>query len=173
VFFLESSPAQVSLSAVDSQTTSKQKMEKRTMFMRFIKLAATAAIMASLGASAALADSVIRIGGVANYGPVLPVKVAQALKLFEKAGVKVEFTNFSGGSASMEGLAAGEVDLINFFPPGMALAKRRGVKATIVSAGTLTPRGWHIAVKKDSAISSLKDLAGKKIGGLPPNPAAT
>jgi len=164
VLFLESSPAQVSPSAVDSQATSKQKMEKRTMFMRFIKLAATAAIMASLGASAALADSVIRIGGVANYGPVLPVKVAQALKLFEKAGVKVEFTNFSGGSASMEGLAAGEVDLINFFPPGMALAKRRGVKATIVSAGTLTPRGWHIAVKKDSAISSLKDLAGKKIG---------
>jgi NitT/TauT family transport system substrate-binding protein len=134
------------------------------MFTKFTKLAATATIALALGTTVAPAGDVVRLGGVANYGPVLPVKVAQALKLFEKAGVKAEFTNFAGGSASMEGLAAGEVDLINFFPPGMALAKRRGVKATIVSAGTLTPRGWHIVVKKDSAISDLKGLKGKKIG---------
>ena len=127
-------------------------------------LALALAIFATAGFGVAHADGVVRIGGVANYGPVLPVIAAQELKLFEKAGVKVEFTNFNGGSASMEGLAAGEVDLINFFPPGHALAKRRGVKATIVSAGTLTPRGWHIVVGKDSKVSAMKDLAGKKIG---------
>jgi NitT/TauT family transport system substrate-binding protein len=64
----------------------------------------------------------------------------------------------------MEGLAAGEVDLINFFPPGLALAKRSGVKATIVTAGTLTPRGWHVIVGKNSKAAGLKDLVGKKIG---------
>ncbi len=127
-------------------------------------LALGLAIFATAGFGVAHADGVVRIGGVANYGPVLPVLAAQELKLFEKAGVNVEFTNFNGGSASMEGLAAGEVDLINFFPPGHALAKRRGVEATIVSAGTLTPRGWHIVVGKDSNISALEDLAGKKIG---------
>lgn len=127
-------------------------------------LAAGFALFAAVGLVPAKADDVVRVGGVANYGPVFPVIAAQELKLFEKAGVTVEFTNFNGGSASMEGLAAGEVDLINFFPPGHALAQRRGVKATIVSAGTLTPRGWHIVVGKDSDISSLQDLAGKKIG---------
>src|SRR3546814_313231 len=106
----------------------------------------------------------IRIGGTGNYGPVLPVIAAQELGLFEKAGVDAEFTNFSGGSASMEGLAAGEVDLINYFPPGLALARQRGVEARIVSAGTLTPRGWAIMVKKDSPITELGQLAGKTVG---------
>mgnify|MGYP002623797086 CR=1 FL=1 len=133
-------------------------------FARITKVAAAAVMAAALSASSAIADDVVRIGGVANYGPVLPVKAALALGLFEKAGVEVEFTNFAGGSASMEGLAAGEVDLINYFPPGLALAKRRGVEATIVSSGTLTPKGWHIVVKKDSDISSMEDLAGKQIG---------
>ncbi len=113
---------------------------------------------------ASAAETVIRVGGTPNYGPVLPVIAAQKLGLFDKIGVKVEFTGFSGGSASMEGLAAGEVDVVNYFPPGLALARNRGVKATIVSAGTLTPRGWRIMVKKDSPIRNLKQLAGKKIG---------
>lgn len=112
----------------------------------------------------AAAQDAVRIGGTGNYGPVLPVAAAQELKLFDKVGVKVVFTNFAGGSASMEGLAAGEVDLINFFPPGLALAKRSGVKATIVSAGTVTPRGWHLIVGKNSTAKSAKDLVGKKIG---------
>lgn len=132
--------------------------------LRKIVLAASVTVLASAGLGSAKADEVVRIGGVGNYGPVMPVLAAQELKLFEKAGVNVDFTNFKGGSASMEGLAAGEVDLINFFPPGHALAQRRGVKATIVSAGTLTPRGWHIVVGKDSDVASLEDLAGKKIG---------
>lgn len=127
-------------------------------------LAVAVAVVALARVDAAEAQDAVRIGGVGNYGPVLPVLAAQELGLFEKAGVEVEFTNFKGGSASMEGLAAGEVDLINFFPPGHALAQRGGVEATIVSAGTLTPRGWHIVVGADSDIASLEDLAGGKIG---------
>jgi len=107
---------------------------------------------------------VVRVGGTGNYGPVLPVAAGLKLGLFKKAGVKVEFTNFAGGSASMEGLAAGAVDLINYFPPGLALAKRRGVGATIVSDGTLTPNGWDIMVAKNSKLTSEKQLVGKKIG---------
>jgi NitT/TauT family transport system substrate-binding protein len=121
-------------------------------------------LIAGLLAPAAAQTPTVRVGGTGNYGPVIPIIAGQKLGLFEKAGVKVEFTNFSGGSASMEGLAAGEVDLINFFPPGLALARSRGVKATIVSAGTITPRGWQIMVKKDSPITDPKQLVGKKIG---------
>lgn len=122
------------------------------------------ACMSVLPVQAAFAQNVVRIGGTTNYGPVLPVIAAQELKLFDKVGVKVAFTPFSGGSAGMEALAAGEVDVINFFPPGLALAQRQGVKATIVGADSLTPRGWAVIVKKDSSLKSVKDLAGKKLG---------
>ena len=134
------------------------------MFSKLRVLTGAAAVVAAAVAGPAIGQDVVRIGGTGNYGPVLPVAAAEELKLFDKAGVKVAFTNFAGGSASMEGLAANEVDLINFFPPGLALAKRGGVKATVVSAGTVTPRGWHVVVGKNSPIKSLKDLAGKKVG---------
>lgn len=106
----------------------------------------------------------LRVGGTPNYGPVLPVHAANALGLFQKQGLTVEFTGFSGGSAAMEAVAAGEADMINYFPPGVALAKQSGVNATIIAAGTLTPRGWKIMAKKDSPLAGIKDLARKKIG---------
>lgn len=123
--------------------------------------AATVAVSASAGA---FAQSTVRIGGTGNYGPVLPVVAAQKLNLFEQLGVNVELTTFSSGAACMEGLAAREVDLINYFPPGLALAKRSGVEARIVGSGTLTPRGWHVMVRQDSPIQEVTDLAGKKLG---------
>lgn len=64
----------------------------------------------------------------------------------------------------MEALAAGAADIINYFPPGVALASKRGVKAKVVASGTLRPTGWYMMVKKDSPITSPKDLAGKKVG---------
>ncbi|MDR5761105.1 ABC transporter substrate-binding protein [Caballeronia sp. LZ035] len=115
-------------------------------------------------AAGAYAADVVRIGGTSNYGPVLPVMAAQELKLFDKVGVQTQFTGFPGGAACMEALAANEVDIVNFFPPGLALAKKRGVKATIVGADSLTPRGWDVIVKKDSPLKSVKDLGGKKVG---------
>ncbi len=139
----------------------------RSVHFKTIAPALGLGIALALGWSAGTAsagEGVIRVGGVGNYGPVLPVFAGKKLGLFDKLGVKMEFTNYRGGAAAMEGMAAGEADLINFFPPGLALAMKRGVKATIVSAGTLTPRGWNIMVKADSPINDVKDLAGKKIG---------
>lgn len=130
-------------------------------------VAAGAGILTSATmARPALAQSgtLLRVGGTPNYGPVLPVHAANKLGLFQKLGLRVEFTGFSGGSAAMEAVAAGEADLVNYFPPGVALAKQRGVAATIIAAGTLTPRGWKIMAKKDSPLSGIKDLARKKIG---------
>lgn len=128
-------------------------------------LSVVAALSLGFTSGSAAADSgVVRVGGVGNYGPVLPIIAAEKLGLFKKLGVKMEFTNYRGGAAAMEGMAAGEADVINFFPPGLALATKKGVKATIVAAGTLTPRGWDIMVKADSSVKTVKDLAGKKIG---------
>lgn len=129
-------------------------------------MAASAGFLASaiINRPALAQNTMLRVGGTPNYGPVLPVHAANALGLFKKLGLTVEFTGFSGGSAAMEAVAAGEADLVNYFPPGVALAKQRGVAATIIAAGTLTPRGWKIMAKKDSPLSAIKDLARKKIG---------
>ncbi len=118
-----------------------------------------------LGTSVFAGGDTIRIGlSTRFYGPVLPTYVAESLKLYEKYGIKAEITAYKGGAAAMEALAAGAADLINFFPPGVALAYTRGVKSKVVAGGTSTPKGWWIMVGKDSPIKSPKDLAGKKIG---------
>lgn len=147
------------------------RMEKRLMSAPLTRRGALVAAGAGLLASSTLhrpafAQSLplLRVGGTPNYGPVLPVHAANKLGLFQKLGLRVEFTGFAGGSAAMEAIAAGEADLVNYFPPGVALAKQRGVAATIIAAGTLTPRGWKIMAKRDSTLASVKDLARKKIG---------
>src|SRR3546814_7134944 len=111
-------------------------MQLRHTVLRGCLAAAAVAVIVGT-ADRPLAEEVpsIRIGGTGNYGPVLPVIAAEDLGLFENVGVDAEFTNFSGGSASLEGLAAGEVDIINYFPPGLDLARQRGVGARIVSDG--------------------------------------
>ncbi|MXP64969.1 ABC transporter substrate-binding protein [Roseomonas sp. M0104] len=137
-----------------------------TLTRRAALVAAGAGLLAStaLPRPALAQGTKLRVGGTPNYGPVLPVHAANALGLFKKQGLEVEFTGFAGGSAAMEAVAAGEADLVNYFPPGVALAKQRGVAATIIAAGTLTPRGWKIMAKKDSPLAGIKDLARKKIG---------
>lgn len=130
-----------------------------------IGTACAVAALLSLGAPALAQDgTLIRTGGTPNYGPVVPVIVAEELGLFEAAGIRVEFTGYQGGAAGMEALAAGEADIINFFPPGLTLAMQRGVQAQIVGAGTLTPRGWMIMTAADSDISTPEDLVGGTIG---------
>ncbi|HWL83136.1 MAG TPA: ABC transporter substrate-binding protein [Roseomonas sp.] len=139
---------------------------RATLTRRAALVAAGAGLLASttLPRPAFAQVTKLRVGGTPNYGPVLPVHAANALGLFKKLGLEVEFTGFSGGSAAMEAVAAGEADLVNYFPPGVALAKQRGVAATIIAAGTLTPRGWKIMAKKGSPLTGIKDLARKKIG---------
>jgi NitT/TauT family transport system substrate-binding protein len=108
---------------------------------------------------------VIKVGlSTRFYGPVLPSYIAEDLKLYEKYGIKGEVTAYKGGAGAMEALVAGAADIINYFPPGVALAYTQGAKAKIVATGSAKPVGWWVMVKKDSAIKTPKDLEGKKIG---------
>jgi NitT/TauT family transport system substrate-binding protein len=108
---------------------------------------------------------VIKIGlSTRFYGPVLPAYIAEELKLYEKYGIKGEVTAYKGGAGAMEALVAGAADIINYFPPGVALAYTQGAKAKIISTGSARPVGWWIMVKKGSPIKTPKDLEGKKIG---------
>src|SRR3989304_10483132 len=53
---------------------------------------------------------------------------------------------------------------MGFFPPGVALAVKKGVKEKIFSPGIVAADSWHLVVLRDSPIKSAKDLAGRKVG---------
>ena len=129
-------------------------------------LAAAFALAIGFGvAASAVAQQKVRIGlAVPNYGPYAVVYAADDLGYYKQNGINVEITAYRGGSAAQQALVAGAADIINFFPPGVALAVKKGVKEKIVAVGEPNPHGWHIMVRADSPIRTLKDLAGKKIG---------
>ena len=84
-------------------------------------------------AASASAQTTVKLGlAVPNYGPYAPVHVADELGYYKDNGVKVEITAYRGGGAAQEALAAGAADMINFFPPGVALAVKKGIKEKVV-----------------------------------------
>jgi len=116
-------------------------------------------------ASAAHAQTSVKIGlAVPNYGPFAPVYAADELGYYKESGVAAEITAYRGGPAAQEALAAGAADIINFFPPGVALAVKKGIKEKVVGIGSAKPLGWHIVVMATSPFRSAADIAGKKVG---------
>jgi NitT/TauT family transport system substrate-binding protein len=116
-------------------------------------------------AAGAHAQTTVKIGlAVPNYGPFAPIYAADELGYFKEYGLVPEITAYRGGPAAQEALAAGAADFINFFPPGVALAMKKGLKEKIVGIGSAKPNGWHIVVLASSPFHAIADLAGKKIG---------
>jgi len=135
-------------------------------FRHIVRCAITATAIALIATSAPLfAQEKVKIGlAVPNYGPLAAVYLAEELGYYKQFGVQAEITAYRGGAAANQALAAGEADLIDFFPPGVALAVKKGVKEKIVSPGSVFADSWHLVVLKDSPIKSVKDLAGRKVG---------
>jgi NitT/TauT family transport system substrate-binding protein len=133
-------------------------------FSRFIAhLAATGALLACV--SSVNAQTTVKIGlAVPNYGPFAPVYAAEELGYYKENGVAAEITAYRGGPAAQEALAAGAADIINFFPPGVALAVKKGIKEKVVGIGSARPTGWHIVVMANSSFRTFADVAGKKVG---------
>jgi NitT/TauT family transport system substrate-binding protein len=115
--------------------------------------------------SGSYAQTTVKIGlAVPNYGPFAPIYAADELGYYKENGVTAEITAYRGGPAAQEALAAGAADIINFFPPGVALAVKKGIKEKVVGIGSAKPLGWHIVVMASSPFRTVADLAGKKIG---------
>jgi NitT/TauT family transport system substrate-binding protein len=128
-----------------------------------VQLAAIGVLLAC--AAGAHAETTVKIGlAVPNYGPFAPVYAAEELGYYKENAVSPEITAYRGGPAAQEALAAGAADIINFFPPGVALAVKKGIKEKIVGLGSAKPAGWHIVVMASSPFRAVADLAGKKIG---------
>ena len=134
--------------------------------MRFNKISVIAIALAMcVSTLAAQAADKVRVAVATVYVPFAPIFVAQELGFYKEKNLEVEATVYRGGGPAQEAMAAGAADILTNSPMGAALAISKGIKQKVVAAGgTVTPGGWHIIVRKDSSIKSMKDLDGKKIG---------
>jgi len=101
---------------------------------------------------------------VPNFGPYAAVYVADELGYYADEGLEVQITAFRGGSAAQQALASGGMDIINYFPPGAAVAIERGVEQKVIAVGAARPDGWHMMVRSDSGIEKPEDLDGRRVG---------
>ncbi len=112
----------------------------------------------------------VRIG-VLNLTSNLPTMIAQEEQLFEKHGLKPEFVPFASSNQAIEALERGDIDMgigISFIPLMIVEQKEPG-KLKIFNASRMTSDHPfdRIIVKKDSPITNIQGLIGKKLGTFP------
>jgi NitT/TauT family transport system substrate-binding protein len=127
-------------------------------------LVAALAITGALTISAASAATKLVVGKASRTAdPVLPVDVGYELGIFKKHGLDLNILTFGGGSKMATAMAAGSIDIGDGAGTEMALvAKGVPMKAICESAGPVP--FIAIGVPYDSAIHSVAQLKGKKIG---------
>jgi NitT/TauT family transport system substrate-binding protein len=122
---------------------------------------------AAAGAAAPKAGELkkVRVGfsGVGSTQSA-PSFLAKEKGWYAKHGVDAELTEYQSGSATQEALAGGNADIINYFPPGIAAAVQKGIKEKIIASDMTRPAAWYLMVAPNSPITSVEQLAGKKIG---------
>jgi len=85
------------------------------------------------------------------------------VKKMKTKGYKVVWKEFQDGNSLMQALKAGSINYARTgdTPPVSALST--GTKLTYVAAGASKAKGSGILVSKNSSISSIKELKGKKV----------
>ena len=113
----------------------------------------------------AWAADTIRLGlPTKAYWPTIVATAAVRQGLFTKEGIGAEPTVYRGGAECFEALAAGAADLILDPPSLVAAGLHKGVQSRAVAGGSSLYSGWHMLVRQDSAITTVAELAGKKVG---------
>jgi sulfonate transport system substrate-binding protein len=136
--------------------------------MRWLeRLVATAALsmsiaLAGVGASYGQ-DKVVRIG-FQKYGKLVLLKSKGTLEdKLKAAGYKVVWTEFPSGPPLLEALNVGAIDFGNTGEAPPIFAQAAGAPIQYVAYEPPAPKGEAILVPKDSKLTSVADLKGKKI----------
>jgi len=124
---------------------------------------AFAALMLTTALAAAQSKVTIAVGG-AGCLCYLPTVLAQQLGEYDKAGLKVDLVNFKGGSQALTAVLGGSADVVSgYFDHCVNLAAKNQAMQTFVVYDRYP--GFALVVSpKQTAIASIKDLAGKKVG---------
>jgi len=131
----------------------------------FRRLVTTLAALV-LSSGLALAQSKVTIavggGGCLCY---LPTILAKQLGEFEKAGINVEVVDFKGGSESLKAVIGGSADVVSgYFDHCVNLAAKGQHLQAFVVYDRFPGFALVVSPKHTGEISSIKDLANKKVG---------
>ncbi len=136
--------------------------------MRWLeRLVATAVLsmsiaLAGVGASYGQ-DKVVRIG-FQKYGKLVLLKSKGTLEdKLKAAGYRVVWTEFPSGPPLLEALNVGAIDFGNTGEAPPIFAQAAGAPIQYVAYEPPAPKGEAILVPKDSRLTSVADLRGKKI----------
>ena len=115
--------------------------------------------LASLSATRANAEDVIRLGNLklAHFAAVSYIK-----EIAPKCGIKVEEKTFAKGLDVMQAIIAGELD-VGATASEAAISGRASKIPVYVVAGFATG-GARLLARPDAGIKTVKDLKGKKVG---------
>ena len=129
------------------------------------RLAAVAtALLAMSGGAMAQSKVTIAVGG-ASCLCYLPTVLTQQLGNFEKAGLTVEVVNFQGGSQALKAVIGGSADVVSgYFDHTIALAAKQQELQSFVIYDRYPGLVLVVAPGQTGKITSVKDLAGKKVG---------
>ncbi len=92
-----------------------------------------------------------------------PLDVGIQMGIFAKHGLDVEASAAAGDAKLQQAMTAGSIDIGIGSGPGMAFMAK-GVPAKAVAAMAGVPRNMAVMVGYDSAIKTVDDLKGKKLG---------
>jgi NitT/TauT family transport system substrate-binding protein len=122
------------------------------------------ALLAMSSGASAQSKVTLAIGG-ASCLCYLPTVLTQQLGNFEKAGVTVEVVNFQGGSQALKAVIGGSADVVSgYFDHTVALAAKQQELQSFVIYDRYPGLVLVVAPGQTGKITSVKDLAGKKVG---------
>src|SRR3984885_10901624 len=125
--------------------------------------AALAILLQALQLPASAADHVVRIG-FQKYGNFILLKgTGEMEKKLAPLGYSVEWTEFPSGPPLLEAVNAGAIDIGQTGEAPPIFAQAAAADFVYIAHEPPAPQGEAILVPKDSPITSVADLKGKKI----------
>ena len=133
-------------------------------FERWIAVAVLSMSTALAGLDATYGqDKVVRIG-FQKYGKLVLLKSRGTLEeKLKAAGYRVVWTEFPSGPPLLEALNVGAIDFGNTGEAPPIFAQAAGAPIQYVAYEPPAPKGEAILVPKDSKLTSVTDLRGKKV----------
>jgi sulfonate transport system substrate-binding protein len=133
-------------------------------FKRIVAVAVLSMTTALAGVGASYGqDKVVRIG-FQKYGKLVLLKSKGTLdEKLKTAGYKAVWTEFPSGPPLLEAINVGAIDFGNTGEAPPVFAQAAGAPIQYVAYEPPAPKGEAILVPKDSKITSVADLRGKKV----------
>lgn len=131
----------------------------------FLVAMTLAAAALGLASAAQASDQVVRIGWLRGPNDITLAKSRGTLeKALAEKGIKVEWAGpFPAAAPAFEALNAGSIDITAGSSTSAIAALAAKIPLVVFAYQKMAAGSEGIVVKKDSGITSIKDLAGKKV----------